>query len=203
MHWLRRFWSRPKRISYIKATARLRFEESPPPWTLPQAPSTAITPARRRSSMPSWRNRHRSFGFIRRLCRKQCTLRDDEGAVLSDLPYRTTDCYEKLVAYIYKHYDVFKLIASCAEGTKYAHYVERLIAIETVSAIDLIEELVCSGKLTHSIDDMFIHMIITSMFTGIFRNHRPRRAHRRCRGPYRSLATFLRRGLAGNAAAES
>lgn len=93
---------------------------------------------------------------------------DEDGAVLSDLPYRTTDHMKKLVAYIYEHYDVFKLIASCAEGTKYAHYVERLIAIETVSAIDLIEELVNARKLTHSIDDMFIHMIITSMFTGIF-----------------------------------
>ena len=58
---------------------------------------------------------------------------------MSELSDGVEDDTDGMLGFIYEHYDAFKLIACCSEGSKYADYVERLIEIETRSSIKLIQ----------------------------------------------------------------
>ena len=73
-----------------------------------------------------------------------------------------------LLGFIYEHYDAFKLIACCSEGTKYADYVERLIEIETRSSIKLIRLMQEDGKISENFDEQLVHIISSMMFNGVF-----------------------------------
>ena len=73
-----------------------------------------------------------------------------------------------LMKYIYEHYDAFKLIACCSDGTKYENYAERLTEIETKSGMVLVRLLQKEGRMTSDMDDTLIHIISSTIFTGIF-----------------------------------
>ena len=75
---------------------------------------------------------------------------------------------EVLMKYIYEHYDAFKLIACCATGTRYENYTERLTAIETRSGTALVHLLKKENRMTVDMDDTLIHIISSTIFTGIF-----------------------------------
>lgn len=74
----------------------------------------------------------------------------------------------QLMHYIYTHYDAFKLIACCAIGTGYENYVERLTEIETKSGIVLVRLMREQNMLRVDADDMLVHFISNTIFTGIF-----------------------------------
>lgn len=73
-----------------------------------------------------------------------------------------------MLSYIYAHYDAFKLIACCAEGTKYADYVELLIEVETNSGKALVHEMQAQRKACGDIDDGMVHILSSMYFKGMF-----------------------------------
>ncbi len=73
-----------------------------------------------------------------------------------------------MITYIYAHYDAFKLIACCAEGTKYADYVERLIEVETNSGMALVHLMQAERNACGDVDDQLIHIISSTYFKGVF-----------------------------------
>ncbi len=75
---------------------------------------------------------------------------------------------EKLMEYIYKHYDAFKLIACCSEGTEYENYADRLTEIETKSGTVMIDLLNKEGRMKVDMDSTLVHIISNTIFTGIF-----------------------------------
>lgn len=93
---------------------------------------------------------------------------DDQLANLPEVSHDPNSGMSEFLEYIYQHYDAFKLIACCAAGTKYEDYLERLIAVETRSTVALVRLMQQAGRLSADIDDTMIHIIVSSMFTGVF-----------------------------------
>lgn len=87
---------------------------------------------------------------------------------MSELSDGIEDDTDGMLGFIYEHYDAFKLIACCSEGTKYADYVERLIEIETRSSIKLIRLMQADGKISPDFDEQLVHIISSTMFNGVF-----------------------------------
>ena len=93
--------------------------------------------------------------------------RELEGQ-LDGLDEVATDEMGRMMAYIYAHYDAFKLIACCAEGTRYADYRDRLIEVETKSSIALVRLMQKERQACTDIDEQMVHIIASIYFTGIF-----------------------------------
>ena len=72
-----------------------------------------------------------------------------------------------MLDFIYDHFDAFKLIACCAGGTKYEHYLDTLAEIEDNAAGPSLKD----GRAGYSlpqIDDELIHIMSSALFNGIF-----------------------------------
>lgn len=68
-----------------------------------------------------------------------------------------------VIEYIYKHFDVFKLIFCCSAGTKYENYFDSLARIEEEFYKELVEKY---SK--RKIDDFFIHVICRNGWQGVY-----------------------------------
>lgn len=75
---------------------------------------------------------------------------------------------DKMIDYIYEHYDTFKLIILNAEGTQYADFVHQLVVKEEASTFAYIENLKQRNILVKPINKKLIHMVSSGLFTGIF-----------------------------------
>lgn len=76
-----------------------------------------------------------------------------------ELPKEDTfDCIDWMIDYIYDHYDIFKILICCSQGTKYESFVHDMVEIEVQSTL----------KHAPNIDKGFCHMIVSGMFGGIF-----------------------------------
>ena len=73
-----------------------------------------------------------------------------------------------MLDFIYDHFDAFKLIACCAGGTKYEHYLDTLAEIEDNAGRALIEKMAEAGYSLSQIDDELIHIMSSALFNGIF-----------------------------------
>ena len=72
-----------------------------------------------------------------------------------------------MLDFIYDHFDAFKLIACCAGGTKYEHYLDTLAEIEDNAGRALIEKMAEAGYSLPQIDDELIHIMSSALFNGI------------------------------------
>ncbi len=70
--------------------------------------------------------------------------------------------------YIYRHYDAFKIIACCSEGTEYENYADRLTEIKTKSGTVVIDLLKREERMKVDMDSTLVHIISNTIFTGIF-----------------------------------
>ena len=90
------------------------------------------------------------------------SVEQQEEQVLS---YETFDFIE----YVYLHFDEFKLLLECAQGTKYENYVEELV---DVFAQSLAEFMKSSGKKAmiagKPASPDLIHILTRSYLTGVF-----------------------------------
>ena len=86
---------------------------------------------------------------------------------LQSLPEVSDTGHAWMVEYIYDHYDAFKLIVCCSNGTKYEHSLDILTDIEVNASLCLIERMQEQSR-TVAIDEELIHMVASSMFNGMF-----------------------------------
>jgi AcrR family transcriptional regulator len=73
-----------------------------------------------------------------------------------------------MVELIYGHFDVFKLIVCCSDGTEYSGYVDRLVEVEVESTYQFINTLQDAGYKIHSVDDDLMHLLANAFFSGLF-----------------------------------
>ncbi len=78
------------------------------------------------------------------------------------------DCMDWMVEYIYEHFDAFKLLLCCAEGTKYEHMIHEMVEIEVKGTHDFIAVLRGLGLDVPDIDPQLEHMLISGMFSAFF-----------------------------------
>lgn len=73
-----------------------------------------------------------------------------------------------MMDFIYDHFDIFKLIVCSSVGTRYEHYIDILVEIETNSAIQLREKMQEAGYELPLLDDELAHMISSGLFNCMF-----------------------------------
>lgn len=81
----------------------------------------------------------------------------------------TSSAYlDVLLDYIYDHYDAFKLLIECAEGTAYADFIHQLVVREVDSTYAYMQTLANMGYQVEPLNKKLIHIISSGLFSGIF-----------------------------------
>ena len=84
------------------------------------------------------------------------------------LPEVSDEGYSWMLDYIYEHFDAFKLIVCCSAGTQYENYQEILTEIEVNASRMLIERMQEAGLEVLPMDDELIHIVSSTLFSGLF-----------------------------------
>jgi TetR/AcrR family transcriptional regulator len=75
---------------------------------------------------------------------------------------------EKFIAFVYEHFDQFKLLVTCAGGTAYADFIHSLVEIEVEYTLKFIEstgnDVLTSGRVTPE----FMHIVSSAFFSAVF-----------------------------------
>lgn len=87
---------------------------------------------------------------------------------LTRMPEITDNESDWMMAYLYDHFDAFKLIACCAAETRYAHYIDTLIEIESEAGRLLVDSMRRAGLPAQELDDGLIHILSGALFNGMF-----------------------------------
>lgn len=89
-----------------------------------------------------------------------------EGRAKDSLELSTQHLHE-LVAFMYDHFDEFKLILCRAEGTGYADFIEVLVELEVDRSEEYYALLRKNGMLSGSMTRQLHHMITRAYFTAV------------------------------------
>lgn len=74
----------------------------------------------------------------------------------------------KFINYIYEHFDVFRLLLLCSDGTPYYDFVEKLVLIEVKESLRFFDELRKSDIKIPDIPQNVIHMLAHCYFSSVF-----------------------------------
>lgn len=77
-------------------------------------------------------------------------------------------CLEWIIDYIYDHFDAFKLIICCSDGTPYHDFVHQMVEIEVECTFRYIDTLERLGHEVPDIDRQLCHIVSSGMFGGVF-----------------------------------
>ena len=80
----------------------------------------------------------------------------------------STDYLKYFVNYVYDHFDVFKLILCCSNGTKYNNYIHDLVVQDIIWTEEFFKILKAKNKIRGHISKELHHMIISAYFTAAF-----------------------------------
>lgn len=75
---------------------------------------------------------------------------------------------ETFVAYIYDHYDVFKLLLECAEGTEFSDFLDQLVEIEMEYTVKYMDTTNDNALKKGMVTEEFLHIVTSAYFSGIF-----------------------------------
>ncbi len=78
------------------------------------------------------------------------------------------DCMRELLPYLCAHRDEVRLLLCCAEGTRYAHFVDELVAWEVEATHQYYDVLAQLGRPVPPIDPRLEHILATGMFDACF-----------------------------------
>jgi TetR/AcrR family transcriptional regulator len=98
------------------------------------------------------------------------------------------------IDYIYDHFDAFKLLITCAEGTRFAGFIDTLVNIEVASTLKFIEttenRALASGKVTPEL----MHIVSNAFLSAIFEVVRHDMPKEDAEGYVESLRQFFTAG---------
>lgn len=80
----------------------------------------------------------------------------------------SSECLQGILDYIYEHYDSFKLLINCAEGTAYEGFTQRMVQVEEECTYQYIEDMGKLGIQIPAVDRRFSHTVICGMFDSMF-----------------------------------
>lgn len=81
--------------------------------------------------------------------------------------YTTLETKE-FVSYIYEHYDVFKLLLECSEGTEFSDFLNQLVEIEMEYTVKYMDATKDDAIRNGNIRPEFLHIVTSAYFSGIF-----------------------------------
>ena len=103
----------------------------------------------------------------------------------------------QFVNYIYDHFDEFKLIICCSEGTKYANYIHELVELDISRTEEYYASLKEMGKITGNVSRELHHMITSAYFTAVFETIVHDMSREKAIGYVNELAVFFNAGWNG------
>lgn len=77
-------------------------------------------------------------------------------------------CLNWMTDYIYEHYEDFKILICCSDGTPYEHFIDSMVDIEVEYTFRYIDVLKSLGRDVPDLDRELCHMIANGMFNGFF-----------------------------------
>ncbi|MEY8353115.1 TetR/AcrR family transcriptional regulator [Lachnospiraceae bacterium 54-53] len=69
---------------------------------------------------------------------------------------------------IYAHFEEFKLLICCSEGTRYAHYIHDLVMVEQEETLVFLEEARRRGVPVRDILPEELHLLLSAYVTAVF-----------------------------------
>lgn len=75
---------------------------------------------------------------------------------------------KKFIAYIYDHFDEFKLLISCADGTAFSDFIHSLVEIEVEYTLKFIESTGNDAFASDTVNHELIHIISSAFFCAVF-----------------------------------
>lgn len=90
-----------------------------------------------------------------------------------DMPYEEMLCYsfeavKPLLDYVYEHFDSFKLLICCANGTYYSDFIHDLAKVEAESTMHYLQAVHNEAFSTGKISLKFLHMVSSAYLSGFF-----------------------------------
>ena len=73
----------------------------------------------------------------------------------------------EFVDYMYDHYPVFQLLLTCAEGTEYGDFEQRLVEMEEQSVRDLFRHLDSRGIPHNRVSDDELHILCSILISSV------------------------------------
>lgn len=80
----------------------------------------------------------------------------------------SADCLDRMIDYMYGHFEEFKLIICCSGGTAYENFIHNMVEVEVESTYKFIEVLRKLGNDIPQIDRQLCHILSSGMFSGVF-----------------------------------
>jgi AcrR family transcriptional regulator len=106
----------------------------------------------------------------------------------------STDNIKIFIEYIYDHFDEFKLLITCAEGTQYAGFADELVKVEVDSTLKFIEvtqnTAISSGKVTPAL----LHIVANAFLSAVFETVRHDMPQKDAEDYVQSLRQFFTAG---------
>ena len=92
----------------------------------------------------------------------------DKEAQLAEMGQYTSLHQMEMLDYIYDHFDVFRLLLDCAEGTQFSRFVEELVEIEVDYTYKYMKVIGCKSVKSGLVTEEFVHIVVTAYFNGMF-----------------------------------
>jgi TetR/AcrR family transcriptional regulator len=80
----------------------------------------------------------------------------------------SADKLRHFIAFIYEHFDQFKLLVTCAGGTSYADFIHSLVEIEVAYTLKFIESIGNDALTSGRITPEFMHIVSSAFFSAVF-----------------------------------
>lgn len=80
----------------------------------------------------------------------------------------SADCVNWMIDYMYEHYEDFKILICCSDGTPYEKFIHTMVEVEVEYTFRYIEVLKSLDTKVTELDKELCHMIASGMFEGVF-----------------------------------
>ena len=92
----------------------------------------------------------------------------DDSTQEAEIGEYTSRHQMEMLEYIYDHFDEFRLLLDCSDGTRFSSFVDELVDIEVEYTYKYMEVINCESVKSGVVTEDFIHIIVTAYFNGMF-----------------------------------
>lgn len=78
------------------------------------------------------------------------------------------DWMDWMIEYIYAHFDEFRLLLCCAEGTPYENLIHEMVEIEEETTHRFFDVLRRLGRPVRNMDPQLEHILVSGLFSSFF-----------------------------------
>jgi AcrR family transcriptional regulator len=95
-------------------------------------------------------------------------LNSDKNKEWNEMKSYTHTRQVEMLEYIYNHFDIFKLLIQCSQGTEYNNFVQRLSDIHTEYTLKYLDHKNSNTRASAGVSKRLIHMLNSAQYSAIF-----------------------------------